>query len=124
MKYFIDTQIYFQGKQQPPRRVPVYDLKLAQGKAYFHDRDGDHYVLSEDEIFEDTLTAEDFYIELYKGSVWICNGLKDIILYQRLSNGDFKELVTIPYFQQENLDSVIVQALKEKGYDPDLLFEQ
>lgn len=123
MQYFIDNQIYFQGKQQPPRRVPVYDLKLAQGKAYFHDREGNHYTLAENEIFEDTITEEKFSIELYIGSVWICNGLKDIILYQRLSNGDFKELITIPYSQQENLDSAVMQKLKEKGYDPDLLFK-
>ena len=123
MKYFVDTQIYFQNKQLPPRRVPVYDLKIAQGKAYFRDKEGNHYTLSESEIFEDTLEEDGFIIELYKGSVWICEGAKEFILYQRLSNGDFKKLTSFSYSQKPTLETAVTVALKEKGIEPDTLFK-
>lgn len=54
MKYFIDEEIYYQGKKQPPRKVylPIV-IPNEDGKtALCYDEDGDYYTLPLTEIKE------------------------------------------------------------------------
>ena len=55
MKYFIDKEIYYQGKKQPPRKVclPVVIPDPNGRTALCFDNDGDEYTLPLTEIFED-----------------------------------------------------------------------
>lgn len=49
--YFIDSEIYFQGKQQPPRKVEIFSIyDISNDKICCRDADGDVYELNKNEI--------------------------------------------------------------------------
>ena len=48
--YFIDDDIWFKGKKQPPRKVYCHELEMHGGKAKFYDEDGNGYSLPDDRI--------------------------------------------------------------------------
>lgn len=54
-KYFIDTEIYYQNKRLPPRKVklPIVINNSDNKTALCYDDDGNEYFLNRDEIFED-----------------------------------------------------------------------
>ena len=54
MKYFIDDNIWYQGKKQPSRKVEIVTMyKEPNGKtAVCYDKDGDEYRLNLNEIFD------------------------------------------------------------------------
>ena len=54
-KYFIDTEIYYNGKKQAPKKVilPIVHIESSGDKATCYDEDGDEYTLRLNEIFED-----------------------------------------------------------------------
>lgn len=50
-RYFIDTNIWYQGKRQPPRKVELLACyPLNDGNYYCIDGDGDSYTLTRDQI--------------------------------------------------------------------------
>lgn len=55
MKYFIDDNIWFQGKRQPPRKVylPVVINEPNGRTALCYDKDGADYTLDLNDIKED-----------------------------------------------------------------------
>lgn len=55
MKYFIDSNIWYQGKLQPPRKVelPIVIPDPNGRTALCYDNDGDYYTLPLTEIHED-----------------------------------------------------------------------
>lgn len=55
MKYFIDSNIWYQGKLQPPRKValPIVIPDPNGRTALCYDNDGDYYTLSLTEIHDD-----------------------------------------------------------------------
>lgn len=55
MKYFIDNDVWYQGKRQPPRKVVLEVVIPNQdGKsATCYDKDGDSYTLKLTEILEE-----------------------------------------------------------------------
>ena len=119
MKYFVDTEIYYQGNRQPPRRVPVYDVKISNGKVYCKDKQENQYTLNENEVFEDGLFDDDFPIEHYKGSLWTSEA-NEFEVYHRKPNSTFELLATLSY-AAKNDPSVIINELKAKGFDPENL---
>ncbi len=52
-KYFIDTQIYFQGKKMPPRKVPVKIDKENEKEVHCYDEDGNFYSIPKEKIHDD-----------------------------------------------------------------------
>lgn len=61
MMYFNDTNIWYQGERQPPRKVelPVVIPNPDGITATCCDNDGDWYTLTLTEIFEDDSEGED-----------------------------------------------------------------
>lgn len=55
MKYFIDDNIWYQGKRQPPRKVELPTvIPDPNGRtALCYDRDGDYYTLNLSDIKEE-----------------------------------------------------------------------
>lgn len=51
-QYFIDTEIYFQGEKQPPRKVylPVV-IPCDDGSLFCYDEDGNDYSLPKEAVF-------------------------------------------------------------------------
>ena len=52
-KYFIDNEIYFQGKRQEPRKVLLTSVEVIGNKAICYDEDGDVYTLEPTQILDD-----------------------------------------------------------------------
>ena len=54
-KYFIDTDIYYQGKKQLPRKILLTSVVVEPDGATAHcyDENGDGYTLSVSDIFEE-----------------------------------------------------------------------
>ena len=49
--YFIDNEIYFQGKKQPSRKVEIFSLyDMGNDKICCRDIDGNSYILDKKEI--------------------------------------------------------------------------
>lgn len=55
MKYFVDKNIWFNGKRQPPRKVELIKVDPNPNviTATCIDKDGDSYTLNLSEIFDD-----------------------------------------------------------------------
>lgn len=55
MKYFIDDNIWYQGKRQPPRKVELVAVFPNNDNLTetCYDSDGDEYTLKLDEIFSE-----------------------------------------------------------------------
>lgn len=52
--YFMDTEIYFQGKRQELRKVEVFSIyELGDGKVNCRDEDGNVYILDRSRIFSE-----------------------------------------------------------------------
>ena len=116
MKYFVDTDIYFQGKRQPPRRIPVYDAKVSNGKVFCRDALDNHYTLNENEVFEDNLTEDTFIIEHYKGSLWVSAADK-FKVYYRKPDSTFELIATLPFDAKD--DPALFRAeLEAQGINP------
>ena len=119
MKYFVDTEIFFQGKLQPPRRVPVYDVKVINGKVYCRDKANNQYTLNENEVFEDGLEKDNFIIQHYKGSLWTSEA-DSFEVYHRKADSTFALLIALPYIAKDN-PSAIFDELRANGFDPEKL---
>lgn len=52
-KYFIDTQIYFQGKRMPPRKVPIKIDVEDEKEIHCYDEDGNFYSIPKEKIYDD-----------------------------------------------------------------------
>lgn len=54
-KYFIDREIYFQGKKQPPRKVILHNIynNFSPKSVIAYDELDNEYVLDANEIFDD-----------------------------------------------------------------------
>lgn len=53
-KYFTDTEIYFQGKKQKPKKVVLTSVEIIDNnKAICYDEDGDVYTLDVNQILDD-----------------------------------------------------------------------
>ena len=53
-KYFIDDNIYFQGKKQAPRKVKLISVtEIDNEKAICYDENGDSYTLELSKIYEE-----------------------------------------------------------------------
>lgn len=65
MKYFIDDNIWYQGKRQPPRKVelPIVIPDPNGRTALCYDKDWDYYTLNLSDIKEDKI-MEDMNIQL------------------------------------------------------------
>ena len=61
MKYFIDDNIWYQGKRQPPRKVELPTVIPDPNgiTALCYDKDGDDYTLPLSEIFDDGTPQND-----------------------------------------------------------------
>ena len=61
MKYFIDDNVWYQGKRQPPRKVELVQVwENEDGKtACCYDKDGDSYTLNLCDILDDDMRKED-----------------------------------------------------------------
>lgn len=66
-KYFIDSEIYWQGKRQPPRKVilPIVEENDDKKTALCYDEDWNAYILDLSEIFDDNI-IEDQEIDLFE----------------------------------------------------------
>lgn len=55
MKYFIDTNIWYHGERQEPRKIELVKVIPDPNgiTALCYDKDGDDYTLELSEIFED-----------------------------------------------------------------------
>lgn len=53
MSYYIDKEIYYQNKLQPPRKIKCYFLDIKDGEAYFYDEDGNLYIVPEEDIINE-----------------------------------------------------------------------
>lgn len=119
MKYFVDTEIYFQGKLQPPRRVPLYEVKTSNGKVYCKDKQDNQYTLNQEEVFEDGLTKDEFIIQHFKGSLWTSEA-EGFEVYHRKPNSTFELLAVLPYAAKDD-PSAILTELRNIGIDPNKL---
>ena len=50
--YFMDDEIYYQGKKQPPRKVKCFYLSESDGIVKFYDSEGDSYTMPKERVFE------------------------------------------------------------------------
>lgn len=110
MRYFIDSEIYNQGKKCLPRRVILECISKYDGYLIGYDSDYNAHILQESDIFKDTLdTNEYYYLENYKESIWIQEQHFGICVYRRKEDGDFSFLGIVPYSQKDNLDNAIMK---------------
>ncbi len=50
--YFIDSEIYFQGKKEPPRKVELFAVDFEKdGTVTGYDENGNQYTLEAKEVF-------------------------------------------------------------------------
>ena len=53
MKYFIDYEVWYQGKKQQPRKVELISvIPRDKETAFCYDKDGDEYILPLSEIID------------------------------------------------------------------------
>ena len=80
-KYFIDREIYFQGKQMPPKKVIITQMEPEMnGKTVLcYDKDGNDYSIDISEIRDD----DD-------------NPIKDVRLLLKMSQKQFSEFIGMP----------------------------
>lgn len=105
-KYFIDKEIYFQGKKQPPRKIILYNVDESNDGTMIKAQDelGNYYNLELSEVFDDN-----------------DNPIKDARTRLGLSQEKFANLFEIP---KRTLEDWETQKSKPPKYVENLIIEK
>ena len=48
--FFIEDEIYYEGKKQPPRKTELFDVSIAYDKVFGYDENGNCYTLNKEQV--------------------------------------------------------------------------